>query len=231
MDPISRQARRMAPGAYLGKGTDPTGEGVLNKRAQKQAELYRNPGLVAPGEQSGVPNNPLNFTSHGDAATPMLRSNPYGDWQKLDAGTSAIETQPTPPAAKLIAQPWQVDAQQDLENGVRTLSQLQARSGPSPIHMAPNEWVLSNQPPALEGISGYQAQGMLPSAPLMPPTDLQMPTTPTAQAPWSSGTELDPRYAPYTVMGQPSDGKFPSVGQTVKPGRGKPATMPQSQPN
>jgi len=228
MDPTAKAGRRMQPGAYLSKGADPGGNGVLNKREQQRTRNYQNLGLASPAEQRGVPNNPRNFDSHSDAANPLLHTNLYGDWQKQSQGTAPVEVAPTPPAAGLITQPWQRDAQQDLENGIRTLSSLQARSGPSPADMAPNEWVLSNQPPGVvEGISGYEAAAMLPAAPMENFDDINTPVRPGAQIPMQTGMELDPRFAPYTVTGKAADGTFPSIGQEFTAGRGKPASMPK----
>ncbi len=226
MNPTARASRRMQPGAYLSKGADPSGSGVLNKREQSRADAsYKNLGLASPAEQRGVPNNPRNFDSHSDANTPVVIGNLYGDWQKQMPQTHAVETTPTPAAAGLVTQPWQTGAQQDLENGIRTLSSLQAQSGPSPAAMPPNEWVMSNQPPGVvEGISGYEAAAQLPAAPMDGFDDIQHRVHPGAQLPFDPG--LDLANAPYTVTGNPSDSRFPAVGQ-LKTGKGKPASMPK----
>ncbi len=230
MDPTARMARRMQPGAYLSKGADPGGDGVLNKREQQRSTNYRNPGMVGPGEQQGVPGNPRIFDSHSDSANPQLLTNLYGDWQKSAPQTAPIEVTPTPPAAKLAAQPWQDDSRLDQANGMQTMAMLQARTGPSPITMPPNAAVLDGSHGAVEGVSGYQAPAMLPSAPQLSFEDMATPVRPGAQVPLPASMDLDPRFAPYTVVGQPSDGRLPAAGQQFNPGRGKPSTMPQPRP-
>lgn len=217
MNPTARQARRMArEGEYLSKGTDPTGSGVLNKREQARADtFYKQPG-------ARVPNNPLIFDSHGDAANALIDKNLYGEWRRLRVGTAPVEVQPTPPAAKLITQPWQQNEALDLQKGLEMM-QLQARTGFSPAQQAPNEWVLSNQPIARAGISGYEGNA-LPPQPLKDFSDLQAPVQ-SGQLPFATGMGLDPRYAPLTVQGDPAMASFPKMGAEMK-SKGKPSSMP-----
>lgn len=224
MNPTARAARRMAPGAYLSKGADPAGGGVLNKREQARAELYKQPGMVSPAEQRGVPNNPRVFDSHRDAANPVVVSNLYGDWQQLQVGTAPVEVPPTPPAARLLTAPWQSNDAQALQEGLK-LAKMQARTGFSPVQQAPNEWVLSNQPIARPGISGYEGNP-LPSQPLVDFSELQVPVR-AGQAPLPTGMELDPRHAQLTVIGDPVLASFPKMGGQMKSkGKGKPSSMP-----
>lgn len=223
MNPTARQARRMAPGAYLSKGADPAGSGVLNKREQGRADtFYKQLGMAAPAEQRAVPNNPRNFDSHADAANPVVVSNLYGDWQQLQPGTAAMEVPPTPPAAKLITQPWQQNDVLAMQEGLK-LPEMQARTGFSPVQQAPNEWVLSNQPIARAGISGYEGNA-LPPQPLKDFSDLQAPVQ-SGQLPFATGMELDPRYAPLTVQGDPALASFPRMGAEMT-SKGKPSSMP-----
>lgn len=223
MNPTARAARRMDPGAYLSKGSDPEGSGVLNKREQGRADtFYKQLGLASPAEQRSVPNNPRNFDSHSDAANPVVRSNLYGDWQQLQPGTAAMERPPTPPAAKLITQPWQQNEALAMQEGLK-LPQMQARTGFSPVQQPPNEWVLSNQPPSMPGPYGYQG-APLPSQPLQDFSDLAAPVQ-MGQAPMPASMDLDPRFAPQTVIGDPAMAQFPSIKGEMK-GKGKPPTMP-----
>jgi hypothetical protein len=215
----------MAPGAYLSKGSDPEGAGVLNKREQSRADtFYKQLGMVAPAEQRTVPNNPRNFDSHKDAAFPVVASNLYGDWQQLRQGTAAFEVPPTPAATRLLAPSWQNNERLAMQEGLK-LPQMQARTGFSPVQQAPNEWVLSNQPIARPGISGYEG-APLPAQPLQSFDDL-MVVAQRGQAPMPASMDLDPRFAPYTVQGDPSMAQFPSIKKEMT-SKGKPSSMPPS---
>ena len=213
----------MAPGAYLSKGKDPEGVGVFNKREQSRANtFYKQLGMVSPAEQRAVPNNPRNFDSHADAANGLVLQNPYGDHQQRVKGTAAMEVPPTPSAAKLITQPWQQNDVLALQEGLK-LPEMQARTGFSPVQQAPNEWVLGNQPIARAGISGYEGNP-LPAQPLQDFNDLAAPVQ-MGQAPLPVGMELDPRFAPYSVQGDPALASFPKMGGEMK-SKGKPSSMP-----
>lgn len=223
MDPTARAARRMAPGAYLSKGSDPAGSGVLNKREQGRADaFYKQLGMASPAEQRGVPNSPRNFDSHSDAANPVVRTNLYGDWQQLQPGTAAVEVPPTPPAAKLITQPWQQNEVLALQEGLK-LPQMQARLGPSPVSLPPSELVMNSQPPSAPGPYGYQG-APLPAQPLQDFNDLATPVQ-MGQAPLPASMDIDPRYAPYSVQGDPAMAQFPRIGGEMK-SKGKPSSMP-----
>jgi hypothetical protein len=199
---------------------------VLNKREQARADgFYRQLGMVAPAEQRTTPNNPRNFDSHRDAANPVVLSNLYGDWQKLQPGTAALEVPPTPPAAQLTTQPWQQGQVLAMQEGLK-LAQMQAQSGFSPAQLAPNEWVLSNQPIAREGVSGYEG-APLPAQPLQNFNDLQLPVQ-MGQAPLPASQDLDPRFAPLTVQGDPALAQFPRIGAEMQ-SKGRPTAMPPAQ--
>lgn len=222
MDPTARAARRMSPGAYLSKGVDPAGAGVLNKREHARTEQF----FKAPGQT--VPGNPRNFDSHADAQMPLAGANPYGDWQAQRPQTAPVEVKPTWQMQRVQTQPWQDGDRLAMQAGINNLAGVQARAGipPSPIHMPPPPAVMDSRRSAVEGVSGYQAPGMLPSAPMLSFEDMAMPAHRNAQLPLPPAPELDPRHAPYTVIGNPRDALLPRPVQEIRPGRGKPATMP-----
>lgn len=220
MDPTAKAARRMNPGAYLSKGTDPEG-GVLNKRGQSRADgFYKQLGMVSPAEQRSVPNNPLNFDSHRDAANPVVRTNLYGDWQQLQPGTAAMELPPTPPAARLTTQPYQHNEVLPMQEGLK-MAQMQAQLPPSPIALKPNELVMNNQPLGRPGISGPEGDP-LPAQPLQGMEDLMAPVR-MGQAPLPPA--MDFAHAPYSVQGDPAMASFPKIGAPMT-SKGKPGSMP-----